>query len=575
MVNVVLLFAPLVATIAVSLGLALYGWTRSSLRARTLFVVLTLQLAFLAAFACMELYVPDLPGKVLCNNIEYLAVATMPPVFLLFTLNFLGRKPATALSTVLLFAVPAMTLLLLWSNDYHHLFYTQISLDTASRYSTLIPDYNIGFAVHTAYSLLLLVTGVAMLAVSFLQSSRMHRKQVRLVLVAAFIPLFCLLLGLSRAFPVSLTYFMVIGFLAAGVLIFLGTFMYELFDVVPLALSNIIDTVDDGVIVVDTAGHVLFANQNVMRRMGCQDRDVYARPVEAISPGLSRGSVERARRGDLVEVKLGREPNERVFQLGVDDIVDSGGTTTSVLLTLRDITEEKQIAEALREANVKLNLLSSITRHDTLNQVTVIQGYAEIMMERTLEEGDQRKYGERIVAAVKFIEKQFLFAKSYQSLGVNAPAWHSASAIFERAFALGLAEGLEAELYLNDLEIFADPLVDRVFSILLDNTKRHGERATRVKVWHVVAGEILTIVYEDDGVGIHPKEKERIFEQGFGRDSGLGLFLARQVLEVTGMTVRETGELGQGARFEMAVPNGKWRLASAPAPPQEVRLVGH
>lgn len=158
---------------------------------------------------------------------------------------------------------------------------------------------------------------------------------------------------------------------------------------------------------------------------------------------------------------------------------------------------------------------------------------------------------------------------------MNAPAWHSASAIFERAFALGLAEGLEAELYLNDLEIFADPLVDRVFSILLDNTKRHGERATRVKVWHVVAGEILTIVYEDDGVGIHPKEKERIFEQGFGRDSGLGLFLARQVLEVTGMTVRETGELGQGARFEMAVPNGKWRLASAPAPPQEVRLVGH
>ena len=134
---------------------------------------------------------------------------------------------------------------------------------------------------------------------------------------------------------------------------------------------------------------------------------------------------------------------------------------------------------------------------------------------------------------------------------------------------------IQPYLFLDDLEIFADPLVDRVFSILLDNTKRHGEKATRVKVWHVVAGDALAIVYEDDGVGIPPQNKERIFERGFGRDSGLGLFLARQVLEITGMTIRETGEWGRGARFEIAVPHRRWRIAAPPAASPEVRLLEH
>ena len=146
--------------------------------------------------------------------------------------------------------------------------------------------------------------------------------------------------------------------------------------------------------------------------------------------------------------------------------------------------------------------------------------------------------------------------------------------MFERARSLGLAGGLEAEVYLDDLEILADPLVDRVFSILLDNTRRHGEKATKVKVWHVIAGDALTIVYEDDGVGIPPQDKERIFEQGFGKDSGLGLFLARQVLEVTGMTMQETGEWGQGARFEVAVPHNRWRLVPNPPTAKEVHLAG-
>jgi signal transduction histidine kinase len=68
------------------------------------------------------------------------------------------------------------------------------------------------------------------------------------------------------------------------------------------------------------------------------------------------------------------------------------------------------------------------------------------------------------------------------------------------------------------------------------------------------------IICEDDGIGVPPQNKAQIFTRGFGRDSGLGLFLLREILSITGISIRETGDYGKGARFEMLVPKEDYRL---------------
>ncbi|MBP9009561.1 MAG: sensor histidine kinase, partial [Methanospirillum sp.] len=72
-------------------------------------------------------------------------------------------------------------------------------------------------------------------------------------------------------------------------------------------------------------------------------------------------------------------------------------------------------------------------------------------------------------------------------------------------------------------------------------------------------GDRLVILVEDDGAGIADDEKERIFERGYGKNTGLGLFLAREILAITGISISETGVPGKGARFEITVPEGRWR----------------
>ena len=115
----------------------------------------------------------------------------------------------------------------------------------------------------------------------------------------------------------------------------------------------------------------------------------------------------------------------------------------------------------------------------------------------------------------------------------------------------------------NDLpagaEVFADPLIAKVCNNLVDNAVRHGGKNTTL--WFSIEGREgdYIIVCEDDGCGVMADEKEKIFERGFGKNTGLGLFLSREILAITDITITENGTPGKGARFEMTVPKGMWR----------------
>jgi signal transduction histidine kinase len=116
----------------------------------------------------------------------------------------------------------------------------------------------------------------------------------------------------------------------------------------------------------------------------------------------------------------------------------------------------------------------------------------------------------------------------------------------------------------SGLLVYADPMLEKVFSNLLDNTVRHSEGATAVHTYYRTTDEGVTLIWEDNGVGISYDKKEKIFIRGFGKNTGLGLFLAREILDITGIAIHETGKPGEGARFEIVVPKGMYRTMPEP-----------
>nr|WP_320161133.1 GAF domain-containing sensor histidine kinase [uncultured Methanoregula sp.] len=219
----------------------------------------------------------------------------------------------------------------------------------------------------------------------------------------------------------------------------------------------------------------------------------------------------------------------------------------------QDITEMKQAERALRQANQKISLLSSITRHDILNQITVIRAYFRNARKKVADPV-VTEYIDRMDNVAQKIQSQINFTRVYQDLGTDSPRW----IVLEETMP-AVPDTLRFDTDLKNLAVYADPMFMKVFSNLLDNSVRHGGHVTAISVSVTKEGETATILWEDDGEGIAAEEKSLIFEHGYGRNTGLGLSLAREILAITGITIIETGIPGEGARFEIRVPKGAYR----------------
>ena len=104
----------------------------------------------------------------------------------------------------------------------------------------------------------------------------------------------------------------------------------------------------------------------------------------------------------------------------------------------------------------------------------------------------------------------------------------------------------------------ADPLIVKVFFNLMENSLRHGKTATKIRLSWREEPDGLVIVYEDDGVGVPEGVKEKIFRREYFQNTGLGLYLIREILSITGIRIWECGIEREGARFEMKVPHGNY-----------------
>ena len=166
--------------------------------------------------------------------------------------------------------------------------------------------------------------------------------------------------------------------------------------------------------------------------------------------------------------------------------------------------------------------------------------------------------GEKIAAA---IQQQIQFTKDYQDMGATDPAWQNVSESITQAIARLPVRDIRVDIDRGDLEIYADPLAEKVFYNLIDNALRYGgEQMTTIRISSQESDNGLTIVCEDNGAGIPEVDKKALFTKGVGKNTGLGLFLSKEIFAITGITITETGEPGKGARFEITVSKGNYRF---------------
>ena len=281
------------------------------------------------------------------------------------------------------------------------------------------------------------------------------------------------------------------------------------------------------------------------------DTAIILERVKNGEPVIHYETLRRKKDGGLINVTLTASP-----------IKDTQNGLIGISIIGHDITQRKRVDEALQQANKQLNLLSTITRHDILNQLMALKMYLYLLNETVDKSTILTGYIQKIEQTADAIERQITFTRDYQELGVAAPEWQNVNESIQKAVAGLPMRDVRVELDPNNPEIFADRLFEKVFYNLIDNALRYGSadmKTIRVSSQEIDTG--LWIVCEDDGVGITAEDQKRLFTRGFGKNTGLGLFLSREILAITGITIAETGEPGKGARFEIKVPKSAYRFS--------------
>ncbi|MHB8164270.1 MAG: PAS domain S-box protein [Methanoregula sp.] len=316
----------------------------------------------------------------------------------------------------------------------------------------------------------------------------------------------------------------------------------------------------------DARGNVTFVNKHGLKEFGYSEKDFLngMNISGLVSPEDRTKVLTRVQEklhgsgNEYLEYRALRKDGSTFWALGlaVPNVVN--GTLIGIRGFILNISERRRMEEALLLVNKKLTMLNSITRHDILNQLMGLRSYLELSKEY-VKDPVFLGYILKEEQAAKSIQWQIEFTRYYMDIGGQAPKWQGLSDTISTTVSQLNPPGIEISIAVDYWEVFADLLLGKVFYNLMENSLRHGEHVTRMDFSVKESAGGMILAYCDNGVGISEEDKKELFQKGFGRHTGLGLFLSREILAITGITITENGEPGKGVRFEITVPNGAYR----------------
>jgi PAS domain S-box-containing protein len=326
-------------------------------------------------------------------------------------------------------------------------------------------------------------------------------------------------------------------------------FQKEMIDQLPVAIF--IKRADNGKYVYWNATSEQLFRIPRSKVIGKTDRDLF--PPEMVE-AIKKESIELFLNRSEVRNKIisNKHLDGRIIHMIIVPVFDSNGSPQYVLGISEDVSHQN--------INLKMDLLFSITRHDILDNLSVIANHLE-RAQLTNSHEEMQQFFDKTIGSIESIRNQIAYMRVLQEGGIISPKWQRVREAFDAAINLLPEHHTTIGAEVENVEIYADPLLPRIFYTLLENSLRNGDsHSSGIHLSVRKEGTDLLICFEDDGYWVSESEKEKIFDAGSDTGRIHGLFLIRELLGFTGITIREVGTPGVGVFFEIRVPAGKFRF---------------
>jgi PAS domain S-box-containing protein len=576
-------YASLLAIAAlISALLAIYIWNRRSLSAARPAVALMIAVFVWSTGYLLEFMGVELETKLFWAKIQYFGIVSLPVAMFLFALAFSGRYEwLTARKFSGLLVIPAITLILVLSNEFHRLVWPDWSLESLGDTAMLRLEHGPAFWLHTIFAYGLLVASTVLIVRALKRRPREYRAQILSVLLAITIPWLTNAVS-NLVFRIDLTPF---AFIVSGLAFAWSIYRYHLFERVPNAFETVIASMSDAVFILDMRNRIVNVNPAGQQMLGFSSAEILGqRTSEVFKNRTDILDVYEHAVNIREEITIGEDSHKRHYELSISPLTDRFDKILGRAVILHDISDRKRAEtamavardRALESSRVKSEFLARVS-HELRTPLGVIRGYADLLSEPvygTLSELQTKAVSEIIDSTQRIsdmvgelLDEARLAAgavqleiKPFNPAEILDDVREKLSVLADQknlALTAEIDPGLPAEL-------LGDPTrINQMVTNLTSNSikfTRHGEVNIR---FYLHDTDTWALEVTDTGPGIPKEAHESIFEPFRQADSsiprifggtGLGLSIVKHLTNLMGGKITVQSEVGSGSKFTVILP---------------------
>jgi signal transduction histidine kinase len=583
-----LLAGTLVLAASLAVWAAVIARSRRGVPGSAWFAWLMVAVAHWSLSSALHTLVDDAATRITISKIQYIGIAPIGALWILFTSSYARLTwPMDPVLRYLIWVVPAITLAAAFSNESHHLLWASISPATTSLGTRLVYSGGPWYWVHVVYNYSLIIVGALTLMRGLRRSPPPYRWQTLAIVAGAFIPLAVNVLYLSRVLPVVGLDLTPLAFTVSGLCFIWGLYRFRLFGLVPIARDMVVDSMEDGVLVLDAHRRIVDLNAAAERLTGCTRASV-GRPVDEVVSWWNDAAEQHPAPGLPAVVKT--EPGPRYFEVKVTPVRDPERRFAGWLILVHDVTMRRRV-DADRYALDRrmqeqqkaesLTVLAAGVAHDFNNLLTGILGNADLLAMQAAPDSTEKHAAEAIVIgaqrAADLVSKMLAYAGEGRVVSERV---NLDELVREMVDLLEASVGRHCTLRYTGSSslpaIEADPtgLRQVIMNLIINATEAVDEGGVvtvatgeesldRVALANMTFGSgyepgryvFLDVV--DNGHGISDETLARVFDPFFSTKQmgrGLGLAAVRGIVRMHQAPLRVTSKAGQGTRFRVWFP---------------------
>lgn len=515
-------------------------------------------------------------------NVEYLGISFIPAFWFLFIAKFTGRdKWLNTRNFILVIIIPLITLLLVWTNELHHLHYKNVSVDNSGPFPLLNIKTGPWYVIHTMYFYTLLGWGILLLIKKYRKSDLVFKRQNLTILIAAFIPWIANITYLFGYRPLGHIDITPFAFVITVLLLSIGLVRFRLMDIIPIAREKVLEAMNEGLIVTDSKDRIIDLNSEIKTFLLIEDKKIIGKDLEFIFPAQAPlYDLIKKRNGGSLQLELEKDGSELFIEVSLTPLFEDRHVYSGLIILIRDITERVTIENKLRLQSEQLlamnklkDRLFSIIAHDLRGPLINLNEIISMLDEGMLTDEEFRSFVPQLSRNIGYttglLENLLFWSKSQLQGELVRPVHFNVKEVTDNI--LQLFENIVSEKEISienniDLDriVYADKdMIQLVIRNLVSNALKFSKRGGSIILSSRTEGNNSIICFKDMGVGISESDQKKIFElETFstrGTDNeqgtGLGLLLCRDFIEKNGGKIWVESELGKGSKFCVQIPD--------------------